>query len=593
MGCPYVLATGGRACRAMKACPQCHIRYPTDTVHCLLDGAELAAINDPLIGKTIAGCYVIEDMLGEGGMSTVYRARHKLVDRACAIKVMNPVLATDTNVRERFRREARSTQTIAHPNVIEIFDQGEMDDGVPYIVMDLLDGATLSTLVDAGPIATARSLPIMIQIARGIARAHDLGVVHRDLKPDNIFICRRPDSGDLVKILDFGIARSRADTRLTNAGELFGTPQYMAPERITAGEAGPSVDLYALGVIFFEMATGQLPFNAPDPATFLIRHMTEVPPPPRKIEARVPERLDALVLQLLEKDPRSRPVDAHRIEHDLVDLSRKLRIPVPAEPEADPSSSRPVARTLPAASIDQWSQRVEVFEDMAARAYGPGVPHAQARALSDLKRLVREYGQIRSSSAKEQRALEEIDARGRDGRQRLGFAVDALGLDASKARDELRAARAALDGPAEAVRRVTEAYLEAQREVVTWEGRSAQREPYKQLSQAYRKCADAVDAWLVERKREREALSALEGKERSVSDLEYQIAELRAALAKHEQGIDGDRDAAQKRAVELSARQELLEPRMLELATAFCAPLRARSDLGPLFQRLELSLGST
>ncbi len=577
----------------MKACPQCHIRYPTDSVHCLLDGAELAAILDPLIGKTIAGCYVIEDMLGEGGMSTVYRSRHKLVDRPCAIKVMNPVLATDANVRERFRREARSTQAIAHPNVIEIFDQGEMEDGVPYIVMDLLDGSTLSTLVDAGPIAPARSLPIMIQVARGIARAHDLGVVHRDLKPDNIFICRRGDRADLVKILDFGIARSRADTRLTNAGELFGTPQYMAPERITSGEAGPSVDLYALGVIFFEMATGQLPFDAPDPATFLIRHMKEVPPAPRRINGRVPERLDALILQLLEKDPRARPVDAHRVEHDLVEISRALRVSVPPEPEADPSSSRPAARTLPAAAIDQWSQRVEVFEQMAERAYGANVPEPQARALADLKRLVREFGQVRTASAKEQRTLEGIDARGRDGRQRLGFAVDALGLDASKARDELRAARSDLEAPAEAVRRAAEAYIEAQRDLVTWEGRSAQREPYKQLAEAYRKCASLVDTWLVERKREREAQAALEGKERSVSDLEYQIAELRAALAKHEQGIDRDRDAAQRRAVELSARQELLEPRVLELATTFCAPLRTRPELGPLFQRLEMSLGST
>jgi serine/threonine protein kinase len=577
----------------MKACPQCHIRYPTDSVHCLLDGAELAAILDPLIGKTIAGCYVIEDMLGEGGMSTVYRSRHKLVDRPCAIKVMNPVLATDANVRERFRREARSTQAIAHPNVIEIFDQGEMEDGVPYIVMDLLDGSTLSTLVDAGPIAPARSLPIMIQVARGIARAHDLGVVHRDLKPDNIFICRRGDRADLVKILDFGIARSRADTRLTNAGELFGTPQYMAPERITSGEAGPSVDLYALGVIFFEMATGQLPFTAPDPATFLIRHMKEAPPAPRRINARVPERLDALVLQLLEKDPRARPVDAHRVEHDLVEISRALRVSVPPEPEADPSSSRPAARTLPAAAIDQWSQRVEVFEQMAERAYGASLPDAQARALADLKRLVREFGQVRTASAKEQRTLESIDARGRDGRQRLGFAVDALGLDASKARDELRAARGDLEAPAEAVRRAAEAYIEAQRDLVTWEGRSAQREPSKQLAEAYRKCASLVDTWLIERKREREAQAALEGKERSVSDLEYQIAELRAALAKHEQGIDRDRDAAQRRAVELSARQELLEPRVLELATTFCAPLRARPELGALFQRLEMSLGST
>jgi eukaryotic-like serine/threonine-protein kinase len=576
----------------MKACPQCHIRYPTDTLHCLLDGAELSVILDPLIGKTIAGCYVIEDMLGEGGMSTVYRARHKLVDRPCAVKVMNPVLASDSNVRERFRREARSTQAIAHPNVIEIFDQGEMDDGVPYIVMDLLDGSTLSVLVDAGAIAPARGLPIMIQIARGIARAHDLGVVHRDLKPDNIFLSRRDGRRDLVKILDFGIARSQADSRLTRGGELFGTPQYMAPERIRGGEAGPSVDLYALGVIFFEMATGRLPFTAPDPATFLIRHMKDAPPRPRAVDARVPERLDALVLQLLAKDPRARPVDAHRVEHDLVEISRALRVSIPPEPEADPASSRPVARTLPAAAIDQWSQRVEVFEQMAGRAYGPDLPEAQARVLADLKRLAREVGQVRAASAKEQRALEDIDARGRDGRQRLGFAVDALGIDASKARDELRAARGGLEGPAEAVRKAREAYVALQSDVVTWEGRSAQREPYKQLAEAYRKCAAAVDAWLVERKREREAQAALESKEQGVSDLEYQIAELRAALAKHEQGIDRDRDAAQRRVVELSARQELLEPRVLELATAFCAPLRARADLGPLFQRLEMSLGA-
>jgi serine/threonine protein kinase len=576
----------------MKACPQCHIRYATDALHCFLDGAELSAVLDPLLGKTIAGCYVIEDLLGEGGMSTVYRARHKLVDRPCAVKVMNPVLAADANVRERFRREARSTQTIAHPNVIEIFDQGEMEDGIPYIVMELLAGSTLSALVDAGPIAPARGLPIMIQIARGIARAHDLGVVHRDLKPDNIFVVLREDGRDLVKILDFGIARSRADTRLTNAGELFGTPQYMAPERITSGEAGPSVDLYALGIIFFEMATGQLPFNANDPATFLIRHMKDPAPAPRSLDPRIPERLDALVLQLLEKDPRARPVDAHRVEHDLVAIARALRIPVPPEPEADPSSSRPPARTLPAPAIDQWAQRIELFEQMAARAYGPNVPSAQARTFDELKRHVLEINEVRAASAKEQRALEGIDASGRDGRTRLGFAVDALGLDASKARDEVRTARTDLEKPAEATRRAAKAYADTQRELITWEGRSGQIEPYKQLADAHREAAKAVDAWLVERKRERDAQSALEAKERGVSDLEYQIGALRAALAKHEAGVDRDRDAAQKRAVELSARLERIEQRLLQLATAFCAPLRMRPELGPLFQRLESSQAS-
>jgi serine/threonine-protein kinase len=572
----------------MKACPQCHIRYPADAVRCFLDRAELEEIRDPLIGKTIAGRYVIEGLLGEGGMSTVYRARNALVERPCAVKVMSAALATDANVRERFRREAKSTQAISHPNVIEIFDQGEMDDSTPYIVMELLDGHTLSVLTDAGPVLPPRAIPIMIQIARGIARAHDLGVVHRDLKPENIFICSRGDSSDLVKILDFGIARSRADSRLTNMGELFGTPQYMAPERVTTGEAGPSVDLYALGVIFFEMATGKLPFTASDPATFLIKHMKDPAPAPRSIAPRVPEPLNALILQLLEKDPRARPVDAHRIEQDLVVLAHLLGVRVPPDPESDPASSRPPALTLPpGAHIEQWAHRMEVFEQMASRAYGVRPPDDQAKTLADLKRLVGELTQVRAANAKEQRALEEIDARGRDARQRLGFAVDALGQDASKARDELRTARTDLESPRRENERATRAYVEAQREILIWEGRSAQREPYKQLADAYRKCAEAVDGWLVDRKRERDAQSALESKERSVSDLEYQIDALRTALANHEQAIDRERDAAQKRAVELNARAELIEPGVLELATRFCGPLRARSDLSPLFQQLE------
>ncbi|MGD0526127.1 MAG: serine/threonine-protein kinase [Polyangiaceae bacterium] len=572
----------------MKACPQCHIRYPTESVYCFLDGAVLEAIRDPLIGTTIAGRYLVEDVIGEGGMATVYRARHTLVDRPCAVKVMNPALASDPTTRERFRREAKSTQSLAHPNVIEIFDQGETPDGTTYIVMELLAGKTLAELTDKGPIPLPRAIPIMIQISRGIARAHDLGVVHRDLKPENIFIVRRPfDGSDLVKILDFGIAKARGDTRLTNAGELFGTPQYLAPERITGGEAGPSVDLYALGVIFFEMATGKLPFEASDPTTFLIKHMKEKPPPPRAIDPRLPEKLDTLVVQLLEKDPKARPVDAHRIEQELVVLSTSLGIPVPPEPEDDPQSSRPPAATLPPAGVHQWVKRVEVFEQMLARADGNSPRRELERTLGEVRKLVRELAGLRESSALEQRKLEDIDARGRDGRTRFGFAVDALGLDASKARGEVRAARTSLESLAADSKRAGEAYKETQRELIIWEGRSGQVEPYAQLARACRACAEAVDGWLAVRTLERAAQAVVEEKERTVTDLDYQIAELRAGLTNHEHGIDRDRDATQKRLVELNAGAERAEAQLVQLATSFCQPLRARPELAPLFQQLE------
>jgi len=571
----------------MKSCPQCRIRYPVDTVYCFVDGCELTAIRDPLIGATLAGRYVVEDLLGEGGMATVYRARYKLVDRPCAIKVLNSALSSDAKLRERFRREAKSTKALGHPNVIEIFDQGETDEGIPYIVMELLEGLTLSMLIDEGPMAPQRALPIMLQIARGIARAHDLGVVHRDLKPDNVFLCRRADGSDLVKILDFGIARSRSDTRLTHAGELFGTPQYMAPERILSGDAGPSVDLYAVGVIFFEMATARLPFEAGDPASYLAKHIKEQPPPPRSLNPEVPEGLDALIMQLLEKEPRSRPVDAHRIEKDLSSLARKLRAPIPPEPEVDPASSQPPARTLPGVVLDEWVRRVELFEKMSSHAYASAVPGDQIERLGELRSLVRDYAEVRTASAKEQRALEEIDTRGREGRQRFGFAVDATGLDASKAKDDLRAAKADLERFERESRGAAEVYAEAQREVVTWEGRSGQSEPHAQLAQAHRACAEAVDTWLAARKREREAQSGAENKERTVEDLEFQIGELRTALANHELKGERERDTARRRVVDLNARAEHIEHRLLQLATQFCSPLRTRPELGELFGSLE------
>ena len=314
--------------------------------------------------------------------------------------------------------------------------------------------------------------------------------------------------------------------------------------------------------------------------------MKEAPLRARGVEPTVPEKLDALVAALLEKDPKSRPVDAHRVEHDLVALSAALGLPLPLEPEAAPASSRRLIAVLPPVGSQQWAKRLGVFEQMLTRE-GGAAPREAARTLDELRKQVRELSAMRESSAAEQQKLEEIDARGRDGRQRLGFAVDALGADASKARDELRAAQAEVERLSPGVKVGQAAFVEAHADAITWEGRSGLREPYDQLSAAYRRCADLVDAWLVVRKRERAAQGKLEDKERMVTDVDYQIAELRAALAKHEQNIDLEREASRKRLVDQSARGERLEGQLLQLATRFCEPLRARAHLGPLFQQLE------
>ena len=571
----------------MKTCPQCKMRYPNEGKFCFVDGADLVPLEDPRIGTLLAGRYVIEDVIGEGGMATVYRARHKLVDRPCAIKILNPALATDHVVRERFRREAKSAQKLSHPNIIEIYDQGETDDHTAYMVMEHLRGSALADLVSRGPMPIARAVGIMIQIARGIARAHDFEVIHRDLKPENIFVCSRDDGTDLVKLLDFGIARSRSDSRLTGAGELFGTPQYMAPERITSGEAGPSVDLYALGVIFFEMVTGQLPFDAPDIPTFFIKHLKEPPRSPRLLNPKIPPALDDLILRLLAKDAKARPVDSHRVHQDLITIARAAGIPIPPEPDSDPASSRPQAISLPAVGIDAWGRRVKVFEAMLARAYNGGAPLDLTRALADVKSHVRRITEMRSTSMTAQRSLEQIEQRGRDGRQRFGFAVDALGIDSSKAKEEVRAARAHAAQLAEKIKQAQARFHAAHKEITFWEGRSGFMEPYADLSNAYRDAADEVDIWLVIRKEETKAASACEVADRLVSDLEFQIRELRAALANHEQEIEAEQRKCEQQITDTGKQAEALETELMALTAKFCEPLRRRPELVPLFKELE------
>lgn len=254
-----------------------------------------------LIGQTVAGRYRVEALIGVGGMAAVFRAHHEGLQRDLAIKVLHPNLSANTEMSARFEREARSASRLEHPNCVQVTDSGSTDDGMMYMVMQLLEGAELTGMLGE-PMAAPRAVELILQILRGLEHAHLNGVVHRDVKPENVFVTRDHDGDEILKLVDFGIAKltdATTDTHKTSAGLVFGTPAYMSPEQAMGVEADSRADLYSTGILFYQMLSGRLPIDNDDPVA-LVRMQVAVDPKP--LPSSVPPVIAGVAQRLLEKD---------------------------------------------------------------------------------------------------------------------------------------------------------------------------------------------------------------------------------------------------------------------------------------------------
>ena len=307
-----------------KVCPQCGTEYELDQRFCPKDGSSLKTLGaTDLVGETIADRYHVLRKLGEGGMGQVYLAEHVKMQRKSAVKVMNPSMVHDADAISRFNREAANASRINHPNVAAIYDFGETSDGLIYLAMEFIEGEPLTKIIErSGALPPARAASIASQTANALAVAHDMGIVHRDLKPDNIMIAKGRDGADVVKVVDFGIAKATESEKqkVTKTGLVVGTPEYMSPEQLAGDKLDGRSDLYSLALVTFNMLTGKLPFPSETVQESMIMRLTDRPRTLTEItgQAHWPPELQAVLDRALARDLGERYATATDFGRDLV-----------------------------------------------------------------------------------------------------------------------------------------------------------------------------------------------------------------------------------------------------------------------------------
>src|SRR5882724_5191979 len=289
----------------MKTCPKCGIEYPDTITLCPADGIALETTGDSLLGQILAGKYRVDERLSEGGMGTVYRGTHVLMDKTVAVKVLRPALAADEKIVARFSREARAASKISHPHALSVTDFGEAENGVVFLVMEYLSGQTLKQLIrQEGPMPLPRTVEILRQVGGALDAAHAEGVVHRDLKSDNIMLLSSSGT-DYAKVLDFGIAKIKEpegeyNPGLTAPDLVIGTPQYMSPEQCSqAADIDSRSDIYSVGVILYEMLIGHVPFTDESPTAIMMKHLQEPVPSVLAERTDLPPRAAQVVLKAM------------------------------------------------------------------------------------------------------------------------------------------------------------------------------------------------------------------------------------------------------------------------------------------------------
>jgi serine/threonine-protein kinase len=519
-------------------------------------------------------------------MGVVYRARHVLIDRIVALKLIRPDLKGETHLRQWMLREARAANRVDHAHIVEIHDVGETENNELYLVMEYLVGISLATVCAKGQLPVTRAVDILEQMCAALTRAHDLGVVHRDLKSDNIMLTVRGGRKDFVKILDFGLAHLARDPRLAPKGAVFGTPEYMSPEQARGEDVTALSDLYSLGVLFFEMLTGQLPFRSGDRETLLEMQRNAPPPRPSALRSDIQPQAETIILRLLEKDPAKRFRDGHHLQEELKSFQRSLP-PIQLERVEGTEQPSGVVGPPPAPTpgVQEWGLQAANFSRIMGRGYPNGQAPAEVQqAIETLWNLASKASRLEGEVSVSSRKLDAAERRGRALRAEIGRKVEGQAADESRALREASAERGRSNRIKSAMARAKRDFEEASRqsEEIENSGENATSK-LRPIYEALGAARATMEAYEREMKTYNEHASNIEAQ---AGDLRKRIEEQRTQLQRYSEALENELAAGRDRIAKRIEEAVIFEKKFSEASHLLMNHFSERPECRDLLKEL-------
>jgi serine/threonine-protein kinase len=558
----------------MKVCPACGLVYPDETTFCFVTGDTLKALPDQVTGTTIAGRFRIVDKLAEGPWATIYRAGYRLLERKCAVKVFNEPLGDEQRVQ--LVQAILLARRCTHPNIAELVGGGVLGDGRGFVVHSQLEGQSLAEVLSRGPLPPARALGVAVQILKALGRIHDFGGVHGSLRPSNVLVTREGHA----EVYEIGLGRSFLRDPWDDDPPSLSAQQYLAPELSSQRRASSKADLYAVGVIAAHMLSGRPPFDARSVSEL----RSKLNDQGVDIEGRLGglhESLREWLKQVVGRGTEGRPPNAHLALEDLLAACAQAGI----KPDADPGPA-PQAPLEPIRGFARWEKFRAVFAKMVEMGFPAGAPDQTKNALAAIASRVEHLAGLGKKAAYEHGSLQDVLGRAREGRERVAAQMDEINDSAMEVRRELHPLLVAASRHGEKATLFPAQVMEQHREVLRWEGRSAFAEPYRELAEAHRVMAELIERWWGVRNAQLTCEKEAAEKREELRVFEEQLDELRAALRVHESNLAAEIEACELALAALGEEADNLETDLLSQSSRFCAPLRAKPELGVLFHEL-------